>query len=308
MADTQQRPIRYIVIHERSPGLPILYASSSRRQMMPYLPGSPAAGSPLPFITRSRDIEEIKRLYGSQTDDNVIMTNIFGKTRSNDDMLLRTVSFTCGTVSLVMASVYINAVRGQDSQTVDIQRYRCILQNHDDSVGVIDSNAEGGNRNSMYSMKSTYQACFVLEEMSANSLDGDNGPRVVFATNSINRILDADSCDLQGLPFVSLVATEDKERAAAFLGKTLNDNDLVLEQLHLLVNPLEDSQAAEPRCVSVEFMAMGSDDGAIMLCQLERPWIAGRSENVGYMSLEDIISSDPETSDFPDLWNVMEPY
>ncbi|KAJ1954963.1 hypothetical protein GGI12_005672 [Dipsacomyces acuminosporus] len=89
-------------------------------------------------------------------------------------------------------------------------------------------------------------------------------PKIVFATDSINRILDADSCDLQG------------------------------------------SQATDPRCVSVEFMAMGSNDGAIMLCQLVRPWIAGRSENVRYISLEDIISSDPETSDIPEFWDVME--
>ncbi|KAJ1960018.1 hypothetical protein GGI12_004030 [Dipsacomyces acuminosporus] len=309
MAHTQQRSIKYIVIHERSPGLPVLYTSRSRQQFLSYLLESPAGGTPLPYITSSRDRAEIKRCYGSQTDNNVILTNFFTKSKYDEDVLVRGITFACGTVGLAMITAYINVARTQDSSNaMTTQKYKYILRNNDSRVGVINSIADGGNANGMYSMKSTYQACFVLEEMSTSSLDGDTGPKIVFITDSINRILDTDSCDLQGLPFLDLVAIEDKEKAAAFLEKTLNDNELVLERLHLLVNPLEDSQTASPKCVSVEFMAMGSDDGAVVLCQLERPWIAGRNENVGYMSLEDIISSDPETSDFPDLWNVMEPY
>ncbi|KAJ1954450.1 hypothetical protein GGI12_005787 [Dipsacomyces acuminosporus] len=272
--------------------------------MASYFVGSLSAGSPLAQITDSRDKEEMERQHGSQTDSNVILTSAFIKGRHGEDILTRGISFVCGTVGLVMITAYINVMRDQSSQTVDIQTYKCILSNDENSAGAANSSVENRDTNSMYLIKSAYQACMVLEEMCANNLN----PKIVFATDSINRILDVDSCDLQGEPFLSLVAMEDKGKAAAFLEKTLNDNDLVLERLHLSLNPWEDGQLADPRCVSVEFMAMGSDDGAIMLCQLEQPWISGRSENVGYISLEDIISSDPETSDFPDLWNAMEPY
>ncbi|KAJ1959730.1 hypothetical protein GGI12_004184 [Dipsacomyces acuminosporus] len=99
-------------------------------------------------------------------------------------------------------------------------------------------------------------------------------------------------------PFLSMVTLEDITKAADFLDKALQTNVLVLERLRLLENPIENEQQNFPKCVSVEFMAMGSDDGAIMLCQLEQPKRADPCNNDGYLSLEDIISSDPGTSDF----------
>ncbi|KAJ1961313.1 hypothetical protein GGI12_003320, partial [Dipsacomyces acuminosporus] len=125
----------------------------------------------------------------------------------------------------------------------------------------------------------------------------------MFSTDSINRILDVDSSDLQGVPFLSLVAFRDNQKACEYLEKALHSDELVLERLQLLVNPIEESHLRNPRCVFVEFMAMGSDDGIIMLCQLERPKAitrGGGGDDDGYLSLADIISSDPETSDCPD--------
>ncbi|KAJ1964926.1 hypothetical protein GGI12_001123 [Dipsacomyces acuminosporus] len=156
------------------------------------------------------------------------------------------------------------------------------------------------------SLKKTHQACFVLKDLRSSNVDGSKGANIMFVTDSINRIINVDSCDLQNQPFLSLVAHEDVTRAAGFLEKALYGDALVVEKLHLLYDPLESSPLGKPKRVSVEFMAMGSDAGAILLCQLDKATGAARGKNNNtnnnnsdvYLSLEDIISSDPETSDF----------
>ncbi|KAJ1961837.1 hypothetical protein GGI12_003020 [Dipsacomyces acuminosporus] len=57
----------------------------------------------------------------------------------------------------------------------------------------------------------------------------------------------------------------------------------------------------DPRSVSVEFVAMGSDDGVIMLCQLERSSISQLDDDTRFISLEDIISRRSPPPPFPAL-------
>ncbi|KAJ2499901.1 hypothetical protein GGH96_003159 [Coemansia sp. RSA 1972] len=90
---------------------------------------------------------------------------------------------------------------------------------------------------------------------------------------------------------------------------------LVLEHLKFLANPVytnaeNGEQSSE---VTVEVLGAGSDEGAIILCQLDYA-SSHRSRNInddvemdGYMSLEDIITSDPESSDMSDMWKTAFP-
>ncbi|KAJ1965759.1 hypothetical protein GGI12_000551 [Dipsacomyces acuminosporus] len=146
----------------------------------------------------------------------------------------------------------------------------------------------------------------VVENAGASNPACDAGPTILFAADSINRILDADSSDLQGLPFLSIVAFEDIPKAAAFLANALHSSEPLFERLSILVNPIEESNSTNPRIAALEFMGIGSDDGAILLCQLLPPSAQERSDNDGYLSLGDIISSDPDTSDYPELWDLMD--
>ncbi|KAJ1951728.1 hypothetical protein GGI12_006414, partial [Dipsacomyces acuminosporus] len=98
-------------------------------------------------------------------------------------------------------------------------------------------------------------------------------------------------------------ATDDILKAATFLENVLNSDELVLSRLLLRVNPVSSCRLERSRSVSVEFMAMGSDDGAVMLCQLERPRTIDNNSSNKCMSLEEIVSSDPDTSDFQECWN-----
>ncbi|KAJ1795480.1 hypothetical protein LPJ56_007317 [Coemansia sp. RSA 2599] len=108
-----------------------------------------------------------------------------------------------------------------------------------------------------------------------------------------------DSSDVQGTSFLALVKTEDMLKAAQFLDKVASSQTIVVERLQLV-----SSGWADNRPVCIEVVAAGSDDGAILLCRTDRlVGSTGRSDDgSGYTSLEDIISSDPETSGLSDAW------
>ncbi|KAJ1963126.1 hypothetical protein GGI12_002243 [Dipsacomyces acuminosporus] len=308
MADSQLHPATYIIIHERSPEMPVLYVSSSVRQALLYEPDELIGHSPVEYMVDTRDTQDFKKEHGSITEDNVIMTNIFLKSKIGRPIYIRSIAFACSNVNFYMATTFPDVTLDQSQRTLSIQRYRCILSENDNDEGSAGSSSSNTNdrrvdMSAVYSMRATYQACFVLGGLNSDDPDSDAGPKIVFSTDSISRILDVDSCDLQGVPFLSLVTMEDNEKAYRYLERVLNSDELVIDRLQLLINPLEESQLRNPRSVSVEFMGMGSDDGVIMLCQLERPRIADRDDNNGYMSLGDIVSSDPDTSDFPEGWS-----
>ncbi|KAJ1964925.1 hypothetical protein GGI12_001122 [Dipsacomyces acuminosporus] len=277
------------------------------------------------FVSDDKEMEEIIKHHRTCTDDNFIMTNAVMVSKSNAQVFVRSMAFALGNITLHLVNAYPGMTIDQVKERIGIQKFRCDLgernaksgqhvvhKTTDGPSGLADKDTSGTARSAVFrnvvnSLKRTHQACIVLEGFTNSSRDDGKGARVVFSTDSINRILNVDSCDLQNLPFLSLVALQDITRAAAFLDKTLHGNALVLERLRLLENPLEDSQLGNPKCVAVEFMAMGSDDGAIMLCQLDKSTKTKNRSNFnransnsgdGYLSLEDIISSDAETSDF----------
>ncbi|KAJ1951879.1 hypothetical protein GGI12_006383 [Dipsacomyces acuminosporus] len=276
----------------------ILYLSSSIRKALLYEPEDLVGHSPLEILG-DKYINDFKVHHGRQTEDNVILTNTLVTSKCSREVYQRSITFACGNVNFQIATTYPEAVLDKSKRRFSIHRFRCVLSeelNNTKSSTVKDLNTA-------YSLKSCYQACFVLGRVNA---DKDTSSRIVFATDSISKILDADSADLQGEPFLSLVSSDDTEKAREFLRKAVGHDELVLERLRLLVNPVEDCQMENPRCVSVEVMGLGSDDGAILLWQLERPYIDGRSGSGKYIPLEDIISSDPETTDFPDEWEKLE--
>ncbi|KAJ1856938.1 hypothetical protein GGH12_003390 [Coemansia sp. RSA 1822] len=163
------------------------------------------------------------------------------------------------------------------------------------------------------------KACLILEgSLSTSEESNPLGPTILFASNSFTRILDVDICDIQGMSFLALIAAQDTIKAAGFLEKMSSPERIVLDRLRFLANPIDtDAEGAEgdepSGQVTVEVLGAGSDEGAIILCQLDNA-CSHRSRNIndddevdGYMSLEDIISSDPESSDVSDMWKTAFP-
>ncbi|KAJ1898975.1 hypothetical protein LPJ66_002419 [Kickxella alabastrina] len=168
------------------------------------------------------------------------------------------------------------------------------------------------------------QACLVLERYEA-FIDGSGGSspmgaRIVFASNSFGRTLNMDSSDIQGRAFLELVDPEDVVRAARFLDCVGRSISVESENLRFV-----DGDAGGS--VLVEVLAAGSHDGAILLCQTDAA-MCGRhaaaaaaaaaasgtaaaainevgAEFEDSVSLGDIISSEPETSDVSDRWQPL---
>ncbi|KAJ1955922.1 hypothetical protein EC988_001618 [Linderina pennispora] len=152
------------------------------------------------------------------------------------------------------------------------------------------------------------KACFVLTR--ADTSTETHGPTVVFVTNSISRILgdDTEGHEVINMPFFSLIAPPDITKAAGFLDSLMADLKPQVCVLDMLRNP-NSEQPGEPAVrdtIKVELLGAISDDGVVLLCQKvrnQRQSQGGADDELGYMSLSEIISSDPDSSDFPEEWN-----
>ncbi|KAI9502337.1 hypothetical protein GGI25_004733 [Coemansia spiralis] len=158
------------------------------------------------------------------------------------------------------------------------------------------------------------KACFILNR---HDPDG-HGPTIDFVTNSISGIFsgDTDGHEITGVSFLSIVAPEDVSRAAVYLDNLCADTKPQLCALRLLRTPM----GARDELVNVELFGASSDEKILLLCQRRREKpvnvpSTSLSASAGevselppkpdapFMSLEEIISSDPDTTDVGGYWS-----
>ncbi|KAJ2715703.1 hypothetical protein H4R19_001055 [Coemansia spiralis] len=183
-----------------------------------------------------------------------------------------------------------------------------------------------------YSHSDRIKAAFVLEYLGAVEGETDQhagqlaGPQVVFVTGSVSRLIDADTSDLTHAPFLKFVAPEDVLQVGKFLDRLFGTTDVMFETFSLLRRPpivegdVDVADDDNPRVV-VECLGAASRDGVMLLvrrlhiaCAPKRD-TAGNyirtmvhkvdDEDSGYISLAELISSDPDTSDAPDAWSQL---
>ncbi|KAJ2450327.1 hypothetical protein GGF42_004518 [Coemansia sp. RSA 2424] len=159
------------------------------------------------------------------------------------------------------------------------------------------------------------KACFVLSMEPSDS--NMQGPTIEFVTNSISSIFDGatDGYEIIGMPFFSLVAPVDITKAAVYMDNLRNIAKPQLCSLQLLCSPAStggggggEEARVDRGLVKVELFGAVSDNKTVLLCQKMRRGggSSGREEyddELPYMSLEEIISSDPDSSDVGDQWN-----
>ncbi|KAJ2054954.1 hypothetical protein GGI03_003622 [Coemansia sp. RSA 2337] len=158
------------------------------------------------------------------------------------------------------------------------------------------------------------KACFVLSMSPSDSFASVQGPTIEFVTNSISNIFDGatDGYEIIGMPFFSLVAPADITKAAVYMDNLRTITRPQLCSLRLLRHPTDSSTAHDDSLVEVELFGAVSDNKTVLLCQKLRcrtkPSNDRREQEddeLPYMSLEEIISSDPESTDIGDLWNEL---
>ncbi|KAJ2609867.1 hypothetical protein H4S08_003866 [Coemansia sp. RSA 1365] len=171
---------------------------------------------------------------------------------------------------------------------------------------------------------SRVKACVILNKPS-NDIEG---PTIYFATNTISNIFNGnvDAHELVDMPFFSLVVSEDVTKAALFMDNLISAAHPQLCTLRLKCQPAlctennnvtgSTNQLVSNDSIDVEIFGASSDGKIMLLCQKNRrrkPTDSTLSEvrnpnniiedELSYMSLEEIISSDPESSDPGVQWH-----
>ncbi|KAJ1723653.1 hypothetical protein LPJ53_002036 [Coemansia erecta] len=281
----QPMPLAYIAVHDKTPMMRLLYASSNIREATQFTP-SEVIGRPAFSFIKTRKVGEYKEDFGHHQSDSVVVRNTVVNAKDGTSVYMRIIHFSCDDIAFNVAMVYPDMV-GLPGSAREARRrmieQRCRAQ---DTV--------------YRCSRRVIQACLVLERAEAVDSVSPLGARVVFASRSFELIAGTESSDVQGVAFLSLVATEDVARAAGFLERVAGERSVVIERLRFSRVCAGEQESH----VLVEVMAAGSDDGAILLCRPISGLGAGRRSGDGYMSLEEIISSDAETSDIADMWHV----
>ncbi|KAJ2808210.1 hypothetical protein H4R21_000166 [Coemansia helicoidea] len=188
----------------------------------------------------------------------------------------------------------------------------------------------GSSGTPVYSTRSRHvKAAFILEHPAAANSENDKtgdrqaGPLVVFVTGSVSHLVDADSSDVMRTPFLKLVAPEDLLHVSKYFDRLADSTDVLFETFALLSRPpvVEgDVEVAdhENHRVVVECLGASSQDGLAVLVRKLRTVPAPKRDTMGnyihsrvhrvddegaYVSLAELISSDPETSDAPEAWS-----
>ncbi|KAJ2741314.1 hypothetical protein GGI20_005268 [Coemansia sp. BCRC 34301] len=180
-----------------------------------------------------------------------------------------------------------------------------------------------------YAPSRQIKVAMVLEspEVTSEADRRQNGPLIVFVTGSVSRLIDADTSDLLRFPFLKLVAPEDVLRASRFFERLGESQDVLFESFALVQRPhVIDGDVAVADDVNtrviVECLGASVQDGvALLLRRLRSAPPPGRDAlgnyltsrrsrdahdhdcEAGYMSLNEMISSDPGTSDASPGWS-----
>ncbi|KAJ1957611.1 hypothetical protein GGI12_004975, partial [Dipsacomyces acuminosporus] len=248
-------------------------------------------------------VTSVKRNFNPYTSGNIIMATFSTTLDENTPVCIRSHTFACNDVYFGVFTIYPNTAT-DERQSSDSESSSEESAESKEGVGVRSFDIL-----MMHSMWASYQACIVLRGIDSDSPDFINGPRIVFATESICTVLNASSTDLQYHQFLKLVITQDIVKASLFLDSLLHSNVIVIERLRVFENPFERRNTpGNPRIVTLEFLGMRSEDGFLLLCQLERPrnttlTIRRRSS---HLSLRDIVSSEPSSSHFPSNWKKID--
>ncbi|KAJ1898974.1 hypothetical protein LPJ66_002418 [Kickxella alabastrina] len=299
-------------VHDKTPDMRMLYVSSNIRNILQYEPED-ILGQPAFTYIPNGNGQNYKSTIGLNTRHDMIVANIDVIARNGKPIHLRAIHFNCDNMAFnVTVTVPETVSKLRDKRGLNLERMGWHNTDTDDADCKKAGGVSGqrgfvllGQQKKTQTTNKSVQACLVLKKQTASEEQRPDGPLVLFASNSFEHIIGVDSTDIQGVAFLSLVSTEDVAKAAMFLDRVAKIADIAIERFRLRVDSDVDASCS----VSVEVMAAGSDKGAMLLFQMDKPRDIADKEELdmasGYMSLEDMISSDYNTTDVGESWNDM---
>ncbi|KAJ1951005.1 hypothetical protein EC988_004181 [Linderina pennispora] len=282
------------------------------------------------FIT-GESLETYPATFARHTTDNIFISYVHVTTSDGSAIVIRTISFVCSNITFIVGSYDPSWQAEHMMQRDHIKRFRYVSKDESRMETLtqikkaISKVSDQGNaipavpqqdsqRQAQEPARTLIQACIVLDNLERMDGRTPHGPTITFLTNSIDQIIDVDATDLQGIPFLSLVAADDIVKASEFLQDSASNADISFTTLKLLRDPFGVFVEGQlPACITVELMCAGSESGAILLCQPAiglriRRTDCASAEEAGYMSLEELVSSEAETSGYDSSWRDIKPY
>ncbi|KAJ2768653.1 hypothetical protein IWQ56_002856 [Coemansia nantahalensis] len=345
MANTCGQP-SFIGIHTRDSSMRVLYVSPGVEAALGYPPEAMINLRIIDYLTDQFDMADLSWIYESkgggedETDAaSAYVMYVNAKAADGTPAVQRATTFKCDNC-VVFVTLTLPKSQYREHTRLEVQlldqgmKQLDVSQRRREYQAAVAAAAAHRSRRaslqaSMYRAQGArVKAAFVLERLDAveagMGLRGAllAGARVVFATGSVSRLIDADTSDLHQVPFMKLVAPEDLLHVGRFFDRLAETTDVLFETFSLLSRPpvVEGDVAVgdnENTRVVVECVGAGSRDGvALLLAKLRTMpppkrdsmgnYIHSRvrevSDEAGYISLSELISSDPDSSDVPAAW------
>ncbi|KAJ2809377.1 hypothetical protein H4R20_000187 [Coemansia guatemalensis] len=286
-------------------------------------------------IFKHKQIEDNSNGEEGEDEANAYVMYMNIKTAEGDPVLNRVTTFKCDNcvivISMAFPEVPYTSQHELQVQMLDGAMKRMVVNRERDSQLEHHKKyptRQGARQPLYFARNRQIKAAFVLENPQVATVETEetgrrqNGPLVVFVTGSVSRLIDADNTDLMGFPFLKLVAPEDVLHVGRFFERLSSSTDVLFETFSILQRPdviegdvhVEDED--NPRVV-VECLGANVTDGVALLMRKLRVSAAPKRDSLGnfirtkvheiddeggYMSLSEIISSDPESSDAP-VWS-----
>ncbi|KAJ2161545.1 hypothetical protein GGF46_001400 [Coemansia sp. RSA 552] len=259
------------------------------------------------------------------------------KTASGTPVLMRVTSFKCDNCVIYISMTFPEIPfrnRGElEVQMLDgAMKKLNVTQEQNAARKAAQNRVLGRSQNAplYYSKNRQIKAAFVLENPNLPEMTTDEaarrptGPLIAFVTGSVSRLVDADPSDLSNYPFMKLVAPEDVLHVCKFFDRLADATDVLFETFALLQRPhVIDGDVviadADNTRVVVEALGASTQDGLVVLLRKLKLAVAPKRDTLGnyihsrvheidddggYVSLAELLSSDPETSDAPG-WSLL---
>ncbi|KAJ2448124.1 hypothetical protein EV183_005583, partial [Coemansia sp. RSA 2336] len=313
----------------------ILYVSSGCVEALGFTPEYILEHGGTNYIADSFSTSDYAHIYnnkhtGSSDDSSVYMLYLYLRNSDNVPVLHQITSFVCESCVICINRVYPDAVfadhRELQAQELDgnmrqinVTRSRQVLLEAERRA-----NARGAASRRIYTYGQQPRAAVMLENTAFADAEQEarrlHGTLIMFATSSISSLVDIDNIDLVNFPFIKLVAPEDVVRVSRYLTKVAGSSRVHFEKFSLLRQPhvLESAGEGSGRMV-VESLGAASQDGIVLLLRKVKQVPAPQHNTVGsylrsidveasdsdYVSLAELVSSEPETTDTPANWDIL---
>ncbi|KAJ2501017.1 hypothetical protein GGH96_002238 [Coemansia sp. RSA 1972] len=333
--DIALSPSSYIGIHTSDSDTRVIFVSEGCHAAVGFTPEQLVNTRAKDFIEDTMDKDDYANVYKEEEVDELAEpedeANVYSmwvniKSARGTPVLHRIISFKCDSTVLYIGTTFPDAAF-QDHSELEVQTLdRELAQLSVSPEKQVKSRGKRSAPHTFMTRNRQAKCVLVLENYApADERQQVSGPLITFALASIDRIIDSDNTDLVLFPFLKLVAPEHVIHVTSYLEKLSGSTDVKFERFLLLSRPrviegdIEVRDEDNQRVLVEGLGAASSKDGIVLFLRKLRTlpppkrhnmheYIPARIDNFSdddHLSLLDILSADPETTDAAPGWSQL---